>query len=66
MTRSSLIDLDVILLHETDAAVRVSLTEESEPVWLPKSQIEIYADLVPYTVLPITLPEPLAVEKGLA
>ena len=60
---SPLLDLDVILVHTTDRAALVKEDEEAEGVWLPLSQIEIDGDGDTCTV---TLPEWLAIEKGLA
>lgn len=59
----TLIDLSVILVHRTDKAVLVKETEDSEPIWLPLSQVEI--DGEPGDIGEVTLPEWLAVEKGL-
>lgn len=63
MTRSDLIDLPVVLIHETDRAVLVDHGGERQ-VWLPKSAIEIEADPSGRTWT-ITLPERLATEKGM-
>lgn len=63
--KPNIIDLQAILLHETDAAVKISIEEHSEGVWLPKSRIEIDGDMTPYGVVTVSLPEPLAQEKGL-
>lgn len=56
-----LVDIPVIVRHETDKAVLVDHGEE-EPIWLPLSQIEIEPnpDGKTHTV---TLPEWLATEK---
>ena len=62
--KSDLFDLDVELHVDTGKAVLVSTDGKKEnAVWLPSSQIEIERKFgVIYTV---TLPEWLAVEKGL-
>lgn len=53
------------ILHETDAAVLVTLGAPSEAVWLPKSQIEkITLGRSPATRI-VTVPEWLAQERGL-
>jgi len=58
-----MIDIDVDLHHETDRAILVSESGDKEDaVWLPKSQIEIVSES---GYLSITLPEWLALEKGL-
>jgi hypothetical protein len=61
--RSDFIDIAVTIRHQTDAAILVSdgsIRDEKEVmVWLPKSQVEINDDQT------ITLPEWLALEKGL-
>lgn len=55
-----LVDLEVILLHETEAARLFKFDADKDPVWIPKSQHEWYPeeDL-------ISLPESVAVEKGM-
>ena len=56
--RSNLVDIDVVLVHSTDKAYLIKYDEDKEPVWVPKSLSE-YANGV------LTLPEPVAIEKGL-
>lgn len=65
MMKSDVIDLDVHLIAETEKAVLVNLdeTNEDDAVWLPKSQIEI--NKKQKTTINITLPEWLALNKGL-
>lgn len=43
MSRSSLVDLKVIVVrdHPNDKAVLVKIDEDAEPVWLPRSMIEV-------------------------
>lgn len=68
MTRSNIIDLTVVHHHNTDRAVLVSSDEASKPEWLPLSQVEVHVDLEAVTrgqQIEISLPEPVAVEKGL-
>lgn len=61
--KSDLVDIRVILHHETERAVKVSDDgDEKNAVWLPKSKIEIARDGGCWEV---TLPEWLAIEKGL-
>jgi Arc/MetJ family transcription regulator len=60
--RSNIIDIDVLLLTETEKAVRVAVSEEAVGVWLPKSLIEIERTKLGVC---ITLPERIALEKGL-
>lgn len=63
MTRSNIIDISVIIVHRTDKAVLVKDAEDTEPVWLPLSQVEVEGD--PGQVGEITLPDWLAQDKGL-
>ena len=62
--KSDIIDITVQKLHETDKAVLVTDSIPEKGVWLAKSQIEIEPSETGglYTV---TLPEWLALEKGL-
>jgi hypothetical protein len=67
--RSNLIEITVFLIHETTGAILVSVDEEREGVWLPKSQVELE---LAGTRAPkgkqlwvVTLSERLATEKGL-
>lgn len=63
---SRIIDLEVIWTHETEKAVLVASDEEAEPVWLPKSQVEIdKGEHIRGSLIEITLPQSLAEEKGL-
>ncbi len=55
--RSNLVDIDATLVHETDRAVL--LDTGSARAWVPKSVVEDNGDGT------WTLPEPMAVEKGL-
>lgn len=55
--KSNLIDIEVELRIETKLAWMVS-TDGQNRVWIPKSQAELEAGV-------LTLPEPLALEKGL-
>ena len=57
-SKSDLVDIDLITVHETAAAWCVALDEDSEEVWLPKSAVE--RDGGTYTI-----PERLAEQKGL-
>jgi hypothetical protein len=61
--RSGLIDISVVLVHQTDRAVLIDHGGD-ENVWLPKSAIEIERDASGKTWT-VTLPERLAQEKGL-
>lgn len=70
--KSDLHDLTMQLHHETDRAVLVSDDGEREhAVWLPKSRIEMercaeWAGAKPgCAIVVVTLPERLAIEKGL-
>lgn len=61
--RSDLVDISVVLVHQTEKAVLVDHGGDGN-VWLPRSAIEIEkgANGKTWTV---TLPERLAQEKGL-
>jgi hypothetical protein len=61
--RSDLVDISVVLVHQTDKAVLVDHGGEAN-VWLPRSVIEIEKDAGGKTWT-VTLPERLAQEKGL-
>lgn len=58
------IELTLQLHHETDLAIRVSDDgEDKNAVWLPLSKIEITRK--PRNIVVVTVPEWLAMEKGL-
>lgn len=66
MSRSDLVDLQVIYQTSTERAVCVRETEDSPDVWLPLSEVEI-EPLSPRRrdVVTLTGPEWLMTEKGL-
>lgn len=53
---SDLVDLDAVVLHETDAALRINC--EGMIAWVPKSQCEVNNDGT------ISMPEWLAKDKN--
>lgn len=61
--RSDLIDISVTLVHQTDKAILVD-HGGGENVWPPKSAVEFERDANGKTWT-VTLPERLALEKGL-
>lgn len=62
--KSDLVDLTLHLHVMTERAVRVSETgEDAKAVWLPLSQVEVVPR--PRSICVVTLPEWLALEKGL-
>lgn len=64
--RSNIIDLDVHVHHRTEKAVLVSTSgDRDEAVWFPLSAVEIEPHQNMRRVFVISLPEPLAIEKGL-
>lgn len=63
MNSAHMIDMMFELRHETDLAILVS--DGGEPVWLPKSQVEVEPAASPSGLVSVTLPEWLAEEKGL-
>ena len=62
--RSNLIDIDVEVVHRTEKAVLVHTGNKDESVWIPLSQCEIEPSGFG-GIETLTLPEPLALEKGL-
>lgn len=40
MSRDELRHIEATVLYETDKAYRVSFARDTEPVWLPKSQLQ--------------------------
>lgn len=65
-SHSDIIDLTVVMHHETTMAVLVSDDGDREKaVWLPKSRIEIERQSQRGSVVVVTLPERLAILKGL-
>ena len=62
--RSDVIDITIQRLHETDKAVLVTDSIPEKGVWLAKSMIEIEPSATG-GLFTVTLPEWLALEKGL-
>ena len=62
--KSNIIDIDVGVTHRTQKAVLVHTGNKEESVWLPLSQIEIQHSGFG-GIETVTLPEWLALEKGL-
>lgn len=63
--KSDLVDLEVMLMRETEKAILVSLDgNANKAVWLPRSQCET-EPTVKARIHKLTLPERLAIEKGL-
>lgn len=63
MSKSDIIDVSVMLHHETEKAWLVSDDgEKDNGVWIPKSQAELEKDGNIYV---LSLPEWLAKDKGL-
>jgi len=63
--RSDLIDLSLFLEHETEKAILVHDGDKKKAVWLPKSACEVERDAARPRFVTVTLPERLAIEKGL-
>jgi hypothetical protein len=63
--KSNLVDLMVEITHETEKAILVHTGDKDKSAWLPKSAVEISRDDPIPGIATITLPEPLAIEKGL-
>ena len=63
MTRSDIIDIEGTVHHRTDMAVLFSTSgERDDAEWLPNSQIELDDSSA---IVVVTLPEQLALDKGL-
>lgn len=62
--KSNIIDIDVEITARTPKAVLVHTGDKEQAVWLPLSQIEIEPSGVA-GIETVTLPEWLALEKGL-
>ena len=62
--KSNIIDIDVEVTHRTEMAVLVHTGDKENAVWLPLSQIEIQHSGFG-GIETVTLPEWLALEKGL-
>jgi len=65
MTKSNIIDIDVEVTARTEKAVLVHTGIKEQAVWLPLSQIEIEPNDAFPGIETVTLPEWLALEKGL-
>lgn len=64
--RSDLVDIEVQQFFTTPKSIRVSKDgSDAEAVWLPLSQIEVAPKGGSKSVVIVTLPEWLAIEKGL-
>lgn len=61
--KSNVMDLEVIIAHQTDKAVLVKEYEQDKGTWLPLSQVEVDGDVGDYGT--VTIPEWLALDKGL-
>ena len=63
--KSDLIDIDVEVTHRTEKAVLVHTGIKEKSVWLPLSQVEVEPNGAFDGIETVTLPEWLALEKGL-
>lgn len=63
MSTERLAEITVILVRETERAILVTDGDLSDAVWLPKSQVEV--EEARDGLVDITLPEWLAIERGL-
>jgi hypothetical protein len=64
MSKSDLIDIEVEILHETADAYLIH-DGGVKKVWLPKSEVEIEITRPMQRIGTLTLPEWLALERGL-
>jgi len=62
--KSNLIDIDVEVVHRTEKAVLVHTGDKESAVWIPLSQCEMEPAIFG-GIETLTLPESLALEKGL-
>lgn len=68
MSRNDTIDIEVTLHADPPSAAAILVSddgEESTAVWLPRSQIEYDSDAADGDIITVTLPEWLAMAKGL-
>lgn len=64
--RSDLVDLDVVVRRETDAAWGIADPDKpGNIIWLPKSQCQVDDIKLPSKAATLTCPEWLAMERGL-
>lgn len=64
MSKSDLVDLNLQLHHETERAILVSDDgDEKSAAWIPLSQCEVLKK--PRGIVVVTMPEWLALDKGL-
>lgn len=63
--KSNLISIDVEVVHRTEKAVLVHTGINERAVWLPLSLVEIEPNGAFDGIDTLTLPEPLALEKGM-
>jgi len=64
--KSDIIDLRLVLVAQTEKAILVNENEDNsgKSIWLPKSKVE-FDDVTIGTITTVTLPEWLALDKGL-
>ena len=60
-SRSNLITVELIIVHETAKAILVKDDEKSEGIWLPKSQVSYDKDDI-NTIIEVEMEEHLAIE----
>jgi hypothetical protein len=67
MTRNDTINIEVTLHADPPLSLAILVSDDGEDnaVWLPRSQIEYDRDAAVGDVITVTLPEWLAMEKGL-
>ena len=64
LAKDRVVDLELHIHASTERTIKVSLHDEpAAGVWLPKSQIE--SEPIGKNLFTVTLPEWLAIEKGL-
>lgn len=64
--RRDIVDLELMIHHQTVAAVLVSTDgNRAGAVWLPKAQVDFDEDLQMGKAQIVTMPQRLAEEKGL-
>jgi hypothetical protein len=64
--KSDLVDLEMVRHHVTERAVLVSLDgDKRKAVWLPIAHVEVVCKNASRAIVEVTMPEWLAVERGL-
>jgi hypothetical protein len=63
--QSELVDLELIVLRDSESDQAILVLHDDEKIWLPRSAIEIEYTDRRRSIATITMSERLAIEKGL-